>query len=124
MKKMKIHQFAKLAILICGFMAFTVFTPSCEKDHQPTIYGQWETVQAFGYKWEYKIPKHGQLCRKLPEAFGETSFCFDYEIEGDVMSINAPVIEVWKITFICENVAEITVTYPDSSITNLILKRI
>lgn len=111
-------------LIIPTFLAIAILVFSeCKKEQQPSIVGQWETVESLGYKWDFDIDDDGQFCRSLAEAFGTTQFCFPYLITGSELILNAPVVERWSILFVCDDVADITITYPDDSVQRMILKR-
>lgn len=106
------------------FIGIVALFGACKKDIF-TPYGEWETVNAVGYKWEYSIEKNGQFCKSLPEQFPLTSFCFDYQMasNGLNMTINSPDKEAWEFTPVCEDVADVSVTYPSGEVVRFILKR-
>lgn len=80
----------------------------CRKERQPNIYGNWETINAVGFDWQYQIDRRGQFCKMLPEYFPETSFCYDYHERGDSTFIEAPTREVWIWEFEADDVAVVT----------------
>lgn len=112
-------QFTMLAI-------YASIVVSCHKETPPpSPIGKWETVQAFGYKYQHEFKTDGQTCRRLPEAFGTTAFCYDYQFDNSTMAmtINTNAVETWQWSFVCDDVADVTVTLPDSSVQRYILKR-
>lgn len=113
-----------LLIQITMLTVYFSIVAACTKDQKPTVYGTWETVSAFGTKWEYSLVKEGQFCKKAPEYFPDTSFCFDYSVTDNKVVVDAPDDETWVWEFVCEDVADVTVTYIDGSIQRFILKRI
>lgn len=124
MKNVSTPVWAFIQITALAIYFFAV--ASCHKDNSPSVFGNWETVNAIGYQWQYNITDGGQLCKKLPEIFPATSFCFDYAVDasGDVVTVFAPSVESWRWSFVCDDVADVVVTLPDSSIQRFILKRI
>lgn len=110
----------KLLLLI----AIITLLISCKKDIF-TPYGEWETVNSVGYKWEYAIEKNGQFCKSLPDQFPLTSFCHDYQMatNGLNMTVFAPDEESWVFTPVCEDVADVSVTYQNGEVVRFIIKR-
>ena len=109
----------KKLLLLSGIIALL---SSCKKDVF-TPYGKWETVEAVGYKWEYSIEKNGQFCKSLPSEFPLTSFCHDYQIaaNGLTMTVFAPTQEAWEFSPVCEDVADVTVTYSSGEVVRFIM---
>lgn len=99
----------------------TLFS-SCKKEHEPEVFGDWETISAVGFKWEYRIERSGLFCRTLPEYF-DTWFCFDFDQGGNTLIVHAAKDEVWKWEFEAENVAVVEVTIPDEQSQTLVLRR-
>lgn len=114
-------------LLTMYLIMFSVIFNSCHKENEPpSIIGKWETVQAFGIPWEHEFKKDEQTCRRSPETFGNTAFCYDYKY-GDLsmtMTIYTNEIERWKWSFVGNDIADIVVTFADSTVQRYILKRI
>lgn len=112
--------------LILLLIAFTTLSSlNCTKDQKPTYFGKWETVQAFGVAFEYNIEKGGQFCQKAPEVFGQTSFCYDYSTPTDTeLIVQGNQVSTWVWSFVCSDVADVTVTLDDSTVQRIILKKI
>lgn len=112
-------------LLMVGFLIWVgSMYFGCTKDPKPTVVGKWETVQAFGLKWEYEFKTDGQTCRRAPEAFGTTAFCWAYDTDGNIVTIHANTVETWAWEFVCDDVADVLVTLPDGEKQRFILKRI
>ena len=113
-----------LDVLFSMFFLFTV--AACHKDPKPEVFGTWETVSAVGFKWEYTITRDAQFCKRLPEYFPDTSFCFDYEVDanGTVVDVDAPNAENWTWEFMAEDLADVVVRYADSTSERIIIKRL
>lgn len=114
-----------LNIILPLFLAVGLLTLSeCKKDPVPNFYGNWKTVEALGYPYEYNIEKDGRFCKKYVEGFGELYFCNDFEVISDTeIKINANWKEVWVWNFISYDVAEVVATYDDSTKYIRILRR-
>jgi len=115
----------KKQILYLVFFA-GLLTLGCHKQPKPSFLGKWETVTTVGFKWEYDISSNTN-CRKLPEYFGETLFCYPYDIGDDnTFVVHTPEPEVWEFNFVddCGDVADVWVTLPDGEKQQFILKRI
>lgn len=109
---------------VIAFAAYFFWLAACRKDDKPTVYGHWETVNAVGFNWEYVITKDAQLCKRLPEYFPDTSFCFDFDVDGDVVTVHAPTVETWHWEFVADDVADVNVTLAGGEKQRFILKRI
>lgn len=105
---------------------FAVLLFGCHKEPKPTFVGKWSTVTTVGFKFDYDILAGGYHCRKLPEVFGETSFCYPYDVVDETtIVIKAPVVERWTFEFLgCGEVADVFVTLEDSTKQEFILKRV
>ena len=119
---MKNSKYFLLQIL--ALAAYFSIVTACHKDPAPTVYGKWETVNAFGYHWNYSFEKGGQFCKSLPEYFPDSFFCFDYSVDGNLVTIDAPDDEVWAWEFLDQDLADVRVTLVDGSLERFILKRI
>lgn len=100
---------------------------SCKKEEKPSVLGTWETIQAFGYAYEYEFKEDGQTCRRLPEVFGTTAFCYGYEFDRNdgTMVTYANRVEKWEWEFVCEDVAKVKVLIDSSDVVQYyILNRI
>ena len=95
---------------------------SCKKEQEPEVFGDWETISAVGFKWEYRIERSGLFCRTLPEYF-DTWFCFDFEQGGNTLIVYAAKEEVWKWEFEADDVAVVTVKIPDEQDQMFVLRR-
>lgn len=97
MKKLFQAFWQTLQYSVFPALSICLIWSACHKEPQPEIYGQWETISN-GFKWNYQISEN-QFCRTLPEFFGETQFCFPYEVKGDTLNIqfNDPEKWVWNI---------------------------
>lgn len=111
-------------LTVIAFAVYFITLAACHKDPKPTVVGKWETVQAFGLAWEYEFKPDGQTCRRAPEAFGTTAFCWEYDVDGSTVTINANTVETWEWEFVCDDVADVSVTLPDGEKQRFILKRI
>lgn len=117
-------------LLMIGYLAWVASMYfGCTKEPQPNVFGHWETVNAIGFKWEYTITQGGQFCKRLPEYFPDTSFCFDYDVADDgdnTTTITAPTAETWTWEFVggCPDVADVSVTLATGEKQRFILKRI
>ena len=96
---------------------------SCHKDPQPTVVGKWETVEAVGLRWEYEFKRDGQSCRRAPDAFGTTAFCWPYDVNGTTVTIQTNTVEIWEWVFVCDDVADVLVTLPNGEKQRFILKK-
>lgn len=109
---------------VIAFAVYFTTLAACHKDPKPTIVGKWETVQEFGLAWEHEFKTDGQTCRRAPEVFGTTAFCWEYYVDGSTVTINANTVEIWQYEFVCDDVADVLVTLPDGEKKRFILKRI
>lgn len=104
---------------------FGVLSLGCHKDPEPTFYGRWETVTTTGFEFEYQIDQGGEHCRRLPEYFGQTSFCYPFTVQADdVLIVNGNQVETWVWEFLDDDVADVTVTYEDQTKQRFILKKL
>ncbi|MGL4640881.1 MAG: hypothetical protein ACRCVX_14250 [Shewanella sp.] len=118
-----------LAILLCLLLVLAF--GMCKKDPINTLTGKWETVSTTGFRWEYSFYQDSLCCRENKEFF-DAKFCYDYTVQLDTdgflkFTVNRQNLEHWEWTFIDEkgSLADVTVFWTqDSSITNLVLKRI
>lgn len=95
-------------IAIAAVLALSI--TACCKEDKPSIYGEWETVQALGYEWDYRVDKGGQFCRTLEPVFPNTTFCYDYEWDGSTLTVHAPQnLQQWIWDFECPTVAVVTI---------------
>lgn len=78
----------------------------CKKEPAPEIFGNWQTISP-GFQWHYQIDQT-QFCRTLPEYFGETQFCFNYQTTGDTLNLNFNQPEKWIWDILEKDVAVIT----------------
>jgi len=97
-------KFSLSFALSCALLAFLLsiaLSYGCKKEPLPhPIYGEWETVNAVGFKFDYKIQEGGLFCRSLPEYFGNTWFCFDYNRQADTLFVNIEADpERWVLDF-------------------------
>lgn len=97
-------RFIFLIALFC--IVFSI--ACCQKEEHPQVYGQWETIDVVGPKWDYNIQKDGFLCKTLPEYFPGTNFCYDYEVDGDTLHLYSATPEKWVFEFEGDNVAIVT----------------
>ena len=112
--------FLLLTCALPSILAITV--SSCHKEPEPTYFGDWESVSAFTPLYEYQITPE-QFCRKVPEYF-PISFCFEFAPQNDsIFVVNNPDAETWHWKFVCDNVADVTVTSPTADTKRMILKR-
>lgn len=106
-------------ILFAGLL-----TLGCHKETKPSFLGKWETVTTVGFKFEYEITPSSH-CRKLPEYFGDTSFCYPYDkIDDNTIFVKSPANETWSFEFLGDQVADVWVTLQDGEKQQFILKRI
>ena len=106
MKKLLLN----IAFAIASIFGLALTVTSCCKEDQPSIYGEWETVQALGYEWDYRVDKGGQFCRTLEPVFPNTTFCYDYEWDGSTLTVHAPQnLQQWIWDFECPTVAVVTI---------------
>lgn len=112
-------------LLMFGFLLWVGFMMACHKEKKPAVYGNWETVNAVGFHWEYKFTNEGQFCRRLPEYFPDTSFCFSFQVDkaGTTTIIATPESETWIWDFVADDVADVNVTRADGEKQRFILKR-
>lgn len=118
---MKIKIFLIALIAVAGILA-----SGCHKEPKPSFLGKWRTVTTVGFKFDYEITPLSH-CRKLPEYFGETSFCYPYQkIDDNTIVVNSQYPERWVFSFLgeCDESADVFVTLPDSSKQEFILIRI
>lgn len=117
-----------LFIQIIALAIYFAIVASCTKKPEPNVYGKWETVEAFGFHWEFTITRGAQLCRRLPNDIPQTSFCFDYSVDesGTGLVVQTPDPETWAWEFIGDDgdVADVLVTAFNGEKTRYILKRI
>lgn len=108
-------------LIAANLFSMSTIVQNCKKEHAPDIYGEWETLSAVGFFWEYSIDeKH--FCRTLPEYF-DTSFCFDYDRQGNVLKVKAAQEETWSWDFEADNIAVVTVEIPGEQNKTLVLRR-
>jgi len=123
---MKQHHFNLFTVAMVAL--YFVAVAACHKDPKPTVYGNWETVNAVGFHWYYDIAADGDLCKRLPEYFPDTAFCYDYDVvvtnDATTVTVHTPTPETWVWDFVCDDVADVTVTMPDGEIQRFILKKI
>lgn len=80
----------------------------CKKEPQSEckVCGEWVTLAPTFAQWEYKIDEDGLFCRKLPEVFQNTTFCYDFGIMNyDSILVKAEVEEWYVFKFETEDVA-------------------
>lgn len=88
----------RAAVLIMLFNGILALSTQCKKEELPhPVFGQWETVNAVGFKWEYEIEESCNFCRSLPEYFGTTKFCYPYSRSADTLFILTPDPERWTL---------------------------
>lgn len=88
-----------VCLLLC--LSFSV---GCRKDQEAEIFGDWETVSAVGFKWEYSIRRNGVICQSLQEYFPGTEFCHTFKKSSDTLFIANPALDVWVYKFEAEDV--------------------
>lgn len=95
---------------------------SCKKEplHHP-IYGEWETVNAVGFKWQYDIREGGLFCRSLPEVYGLTKLCYEYKRQDDTVWIFANDPERWTLDIQTRDAILVTVKRDSSGQTDAFL---
>lgn len=123
MKKLLLNASNLIAQALTAVLIFTVVITSCHKEN-PTVYGVWETVSGPGDKWEYTVQRLGKFCRALDSAFPNTYFCYDYEKNGNTLTVNSQQgAETWEWVFETETVALVTVTIPGNSPYTIVLRK-
>lgn len=112
---------SRTALFICTVL-FLAVNSQCKKDRIPKVYGQWETLSAVGFEWEYDITKNGQFCRTLPDYFN-TWFCFPYDQNRDTLFVHAANEEIWVWEFEGNDVAVVDVYGQGPQRIKLVLRR-
>lgn len=85
-----------LSVAVVAFVV--LLAASCYREPEPEVYGSWGTISD-GFKWEYRIQRGGFFCRKLPELFQETIFCYEFTNDGERLEIDTPGHESWEYSF-------------------------
>jgi len=110
-------------LVLLGLVFFLAFF-GCKKEPLPhPIYGEWETVNAVGFKWEYNIQEDGFFCRSLPEYFGETKFCYNYQRVDDTLFIQANSPERWTLQIQTRDAILVTSTLEGGNVDAFLLNR-
>ena len=108
----ELNFFTRLRLILACVTLCFVFLAQCQKEHE-TITGEWQTVSAIGYHYDYTISE-GSVCWALPSSFPDTAFCSSYSQKKDTVFIFENRIDgtvhlrKWLWKWIGEDAADIT----------------
>ena len=108
----ELNFFTRLRIIIAGATVCFFLLAQCQKEAD-TIQGEWSTVSAIGYYYDYQIG-HDQVCWSFLPSFPDTAFCSYYtQVRDTVFSFESRIdgtthVRKWLWKWIGNDAADIT----------------